>query len=65
VAKDELRTGVVDCGGDEVATLLHGLAEGRFEKIEHIGARGWGDATDGLVAFKAERACGIAEGGAG
>ncbi len=65
MAEDELRAGVVDGGGDEIAALLHGLAEGGFEKIEHFGARGGGDAADGQLAFKAERAGGIAEGGAG
>ena len=65
MAEDELRAGVVDCGGDEVAALLHGLAEGRLEKVEHFGARGGGDAADGQLAFKAERAGGIAECGAG
>ena len=65
MAEDELRAGVVDCGGDEVSALLHGLAEGRLEKVEHFGARGGGDAANGQLAFKAERACGIAECGAG
>ena len=65
VAKDELWAGVVDCGGDEVAALLHGLAEGRLDKVEHGGARNRGNAADCLVAFKAERSCGIAECGAG
>ena len=65
MAEDELRAGVVDCGGDEVSALLHGLAEGRLEKVEHFGARGGGDEAHGQFAFKAERACGIAECGAG
>jgi hypothetical protein len=65
VAKDELRAGVVDCGGDEVAALLHGMAEGGLEKIENVYARGRGDPADGQLAFKAERAGGIAECGAG
>ena len=65
MAEDELRAGVVDGGGDEIAALLHGLAEGGPEKIEHVRARGGGDPADGQLAFKAERTGGIAECGAG
>jgi hypothetical protein len=39
MTKDELWAGVVDFGGDEVSALLHGLAERRLKKVEHVGAR--------------------------
>jgi hypothetical protein len=65
MAKDELRAGIVHFSGDEVSALLHGLAEGRVDKIEHVRTRGGGDPADGEIVFKAERAGGIAEGGMG
>jgi hypothetical protein len=65
VAKDELRAGVVYIRRDEVAALLHGLAEGGLEKIEHLCARRGGDGADGQLCMQAERTRGIAECGAG
>jgi hypothetical protein len=65
MVKDELRAEVVYLGRDEIAALLHGPAEGRGKEVENIRARRGGDGADGLVAFKSERTCGIAECGAG
>jgi hypothetical protein len=52
MAKDELRAGVVCFSRDEVSALLHGLAEGRGEKIEYFCARGRGNAADGQLCLQ-------------
>ena len=51
MAEDELRAGVVYFRYDEVAALLHGPAEGRGKKVEHLRARRRGDGTDGQLSL--------------
>jgi hypothetical protein len=65
MAQTQLFAGVVDCRIDQIAALLEGAAEGGLKEVKRFAARRRAYRADDAVVFKAERAGGVAKGGAG